>query len=215
MISKQDYFLKAQELAKEYLNKLPHTEEDIERVKKIINFYSRKRNILPGSVNSFISAVLWVYAKINFLWELEGELWQQKNLAKICDVSASTLGAKATKIMKDLKIDMMDQRFARQEMVEKNPLAQLCVDPKTGMILKKEDVFYGIPVQRDKHDYYYDAMEELEFGNIEGAIRLLRKAIEIDEHYVAAYVGLSIAYEYKGNKKKIAEFTERAFTETK
>lgn len=66
-----------------------------------------------------------------------------------------------------------------------------------------------------KEDYYYDAMEYMNAGDLNGSARLLRKALEIDEHYVEAYVGLTWVYRQKGNEKKREEYVERALEETK
>lgn len=95
--------------------------------------------------------------------------------------------------MDALHIDQMDQCFSRREMAENNPLLQLCVDPRTGLIFfgDKNPEMFGILLMRNKSDYYYDAMENLNCGNEEAAIRLLRKSLEIDEHYVEAYVGMA------------------------
>lgn len=212
---KKEYFQKAKEIIEGWLKKLPHNKEDEEKINKILKFYSRKRKASYGNIYNFTAAVLWAYSKINFLWEIEGEAWQQKNLAKLCEVSKSTLRQKSKKIMDDLKMELFDQRFARKEMADKNPMNNLCVDPKTGLILPKDDFLGGIPMQRDKHNYYYDAMEELSFGDCGAAIRLLRKSIEIDEHYVEAYVGMAIAYEQKNNKKTAKKYADKAFEKTK
>ncbi len=64
-------------------------------------------------------------------------------------------------------------------------------------------------------DYYYDAMEATEFEDYDYAIKLLEKAIEIDEHYVEAYVGLVIVYELKEDKETAKKYVDIAFDKTK
>ncbi|MFH1789523.1 MAG: hypothetical protein ABH832_00415 [bacterium] len=66
-----------------------------------------------------------------------------------------------------------------------------------------------------KHDCYYDAMECLCVEDYDEAVKLCKKAVKIDEHYVAGYLGLAWAYRYKGNSKKYEEYTNKAFDETK
>jgi len=176
---------------------------------------SRKRTIVYGNVYNFGAAVLWVYARINFLWESEGKKWQQKELASMCNVSKSTLGQKVSKLIDSLKTYPLDQRFARKEMVEKDPLANLSIDPGSRMILPVDDMFGGIPIVKSKNDYYYDAMDYLNFGDYNKAIRLLRKALEIDEHYVEVLFGIAHVYECKGNAKKVREYANKAFEQTK
>lgn len=112
---------------------------------------------------------------------------------------------------------MFDQHFCREEVANQNPFLQFSVHPETGFILPRNIVadLETVPMMRNKHDYYYDAMDFISCGDLDKAIRLLKKALDIDEYYVAAYIGLSIAYFHKDNKKKEREYTEKAFAETK
>lgn len=200
------------------MKELPHTNEDEEKINKLWRFYGRKKNAQSGQPKSMVAAMLWAYARINFSWEKEGKLWMQKSLAKICGVGTETIGKKTSELMKSMKIEMMDQRFARQEMADKNPMNKLLADPQTGLLFFADsdlDSLRGIPVVKSKDDYYYDAMEYLNEGDADQAIRLLHKAIDLDEHYVQSYVGMAAAYTYKENKKKFSEYVNRAFEETK
>jgi len=199
-----------------WLDKLPHISEDEDLLQKLCLHYSKKRATVGGKMESVAAALLWLYSRVNFLGEHEGKMWHQKDLAELCGTSTATIGAKASAIMKAMKIGLLDIRYSRQELARNNPMNQMRVDPKTGMIyLADDDDIFGIPMVRNQHDYYYDAMEYLNAGDADGAIRLLRKALEIDNHSVEAYVGLAKAYRYKENNKKVRENAELAFAETK
>ncbi len=54
----------------------------------------------------------------------------------------------------------------------------------------------------DKWDLYYDAMENLNAGQALTAESLLKKALEADNSFVAAHVGLVAVYEKTGDEKK-------------
>jgi tetratricopeptide (TPR) repeat protein len=218
MNTKQEYLRQVWDLIEGWLKELPHTKEDEEKINKLWRFYGRKKNIKSGQPKSTAVAMLWAYARINFLWEQESNLWMQKSLAKICGVGTETIGRKTSELMKSMKIEMMDQRFARQEMADKNPMNKLLVDPKTGMLFFANndlDDLSGVPVVKSKDDYYYDAMECLNERDFDYAVKLLRKAIDLDEHCVQSYVGMTSAYMYKGNQKKFSEYANKAFEETK
>ncbi len=71
-------------------------------------------------------------------------------------------------------------------------------------------------VQKEKKwDYYYDAMEYLNLGEIKMAKMLLGKAIEIDEDFVAAYVGMTAVAKEEGDRKKEKEYANLAFERTR
>ncbi|MFH1089057.1 MAG: DUF6398 domain-containing protein [Candidatus Uhrbacteria bacterium] len=199
-----------------WLDKLSHTTEDEDLLQKLCLHYSKKRTIIGGKIESVAAALLWLYSRVNFLGEHEGKMWRQKDLAELCGTSTATIGSKASAIMKAMKIDLLDIRYSRKELARNNPMNQIRVDPETGLIyLADEDDIFGVPIVHNEHDYYYDAMESLSVGDADGAIRLLNKALEIDNHSVEAYVGITEAYRYKENNKKVRENTELAFTETK
>ena len=214
----EEYLSAIRNFIKESLNQLPHTVEDEERIDKIVAFYGRKRNITAGRAQNIAAAIVWLYARINFLGEKEGKKWMQESVAGICGVSKSGIGQKAGELMEGLKIDLLDQRFARREMAAQNPLMKMRVDPQSGLLFMDGDNevgLGGVPMIRDHHDYYYDAMDFLSAGDADGAIKLLRKALEIEEHSVEAYVGMSAAYGAKGNQKKWQEYIDKAFEGTK
>lgn len=202
---------------REFLAQLPHTPEDEDKTDKIARFVFRKRKLPVGQSRILAAAILWVYERVNFLREKDGA-WNQEGIAKVGNAGKSTVGKKAAEIMKMLDIDMLDQRFARAEMADKHPMMHMKVHPESGYIFSDDDKkfsgVFGFPLMRKKEDYYYDAMEHLNEGNLNGAERLLKKAVDIDEHYVAAYVGLTEVYRFKENEKKRRECVERGFEET-
>mgnify|MGYP001599458901 CR=1 FL=1 len=111
----------------------------------------------------------------------------------------------------------MDQRFARTEMVEKNPWNKLMVNPETGLLFMEDDNvdIPGFHIKRTKDDYYFDAMDALNADNTDAAIRLLKKTFEIDEHYLAGFVGMAAAYLEKGNLDKHHKYVNEGFDEVK
>lgn len=66
-----------------------------------------------------------------------------------------------------------------------------------------------------KWDHYYDAMEYLNVGDTKTAKKLLKKAIKIDEDFVAAYMGMTAAFKEERNKEKIREYTNLAYKKTR
>lgn len=214
----EEYLAAVSNCIKEGLEQLPHSAEDEERIGKILEFYGRKRNAPGGRAQTMAAGIVWLYARINFLSEKEGKQWTQAPIAKIFGVSPAALGKKAGELMDALKIDLLDQRFARREMAAQNPLMKMRVDPRSGLLFmenENEIMPEGVPLMRDHHDYYYDAMDCLSEGDADEAIRLLRKALEIEEHSVEAYVGMACAYREKGNQKKWQEYADKAFEEAK
>ena len=216
---KNKYFDVVRQFIKEALLQLPHTPEDEEKIEKIVQAYSRKRNFIGiGTAQNFAAAVIWTYARINFMKEQEGEKWTQKSIANICAVSKNTLSAKASQLMKELKVSIYDQRFCRNEIAQHNPLMHMLVDPQTGLIIPCDGEIpriFGLPLIKRKEDYYYDAMDHLNLGDPDKAIRSCRKALDIDDHYVEAYLGLALSYYHKDNRKKYEEYVNKAFDETK
>lgn len=69
--------------------------------------------------------------------------------------------------------------------------------------------------ENDNWKYYYDAMECLEAGNDEEAEELLKEAIEIDEDFIAAYLGMVSVYRARGNQEKMDKYANLAFEKTK
>ena len=69
--------------------------------------------------------------------------------------------------------------------------------------------------QKDKHDYYYDAMEYLNAGHAKTAKKLLKKSLKLDEDYVEAYVGMTATFREEGDAEKVREYTNLAFEKTR
>lgn len=203
-------------LISEWLVSLPHTEEDADLLKKLCIHYARKRSV-PGGENTVAvaAALVWVYARVNFMAEHEGAAWRQKDIARLCGISSATLSSKTSVIMKAMHIDLIDQRYARRELYAKHPASQIAVDPRSGLFVFRNDVPDEIPFAPNEHDYYYDAMEYLNAEDADSALRLLRKALDINEHSVEAYVGFVAAYIHKDNQRKAREYSEYAFQETR
>lgn len=70
-------------------------------------------------------------------------------------------------------------------------------------------------LKNNASEYYYDAMDLLNAGKANKAINLLKKAVEVNKHYVEAFVGLAWCYASKRNRKQYEEFVNKAFQETK
>lgn len=199
------------------LKKISDNGEDEEKLRKIWKFYQRKRNTAGGQAKALAAGILHAYARINFLGS-EQKLWRQRNIAALCGVSESTIGAKAKQIFEGLKMEMMDQRFARASVAEKNPMNRMMVNPETGFLFMDDgglDGLSGVHLRKSKDEYYFDAMDMLNAGDADYAIRLLKKAMEIDEHYLAGFVGLASAYLQKENSAKHRQFVEEGFGEVK
>lgn len=64
-------------------------------------------------------------------------------------------------------------------------------------------------------DYYYDAMELIEEGDLPNAEKLLKKALILDASFVAAHVGMVALCLAGGNDAGVREFTESCYQETK
>lgn len=108
-----------------FLKKLPHNNEDEEKINKIWRFYERKRKFKKCHPEVMAGAILWAYARINFLWEHEGKKWMQKNISDVCGISAKVLGRAASALMDELDMEILDARFARQELADKNPMGYM------------------------------------------------------------------------------------------
>lgn len=63
----------------------------------------------------------------------------------------------------------------------------------------------------DKYEYYYDAMDYLNAGNVSVAKKILKKALQLDVEFIDGYNGLAAAYEDEKNKKKAKESASIAF----
>ncbi|MCK4544259.1 hypothetical protein KAU43_01855 [candidate division WOR-3 bacterium] len=67
---------------------------------------------------------------------------------------------------------------------------------------------------KDKWDLYYDAMEYLDTNLTKVAVKILDKALLIDNDFVAAHVGLVSAYEMEGNIKKMNQHIKLGYKKT-
>lgn len=93
------------------------------------------------------------------------------------------------------------------------------VNPETGFLFMEgsdaiSDIS-GIHVKKTKDDYYFDAMDALNAGDADYTIRLLKKAMEIDEHYLDGFFGLASAYLQKNDLAKHRRFVDEGFAEVK
>ena len=117
---------------------LGYNEEDKEKLKKLIASYCRKRTGTSNSkIENVSGALLWVYSRINFLFE-QDENWSQKSIAKKLNLKPKTISSKAGEIMNALKINFLDERFARKEVADKNPFKRFMVT-QDGLIIPRRD----------------------------------------------------------------------------
>ncbi len=118
---------------------LHFSDEDMILLEKLTQACFRKRiGISTSKPEVTAAALLWLYAKHNFLWE-DDDLWKQQNIAQLFNVKQKTVGNKASEIIKSLKIDMFDERFCRKDVVDKNPLNQFIMLP-SGFIVTKDQL---------------------------------------------------------------------------
>lgn len=118
--------MKENNLKKEEISKvifeldLLYTEEDKKLIQKLIESYFRKRN-LPNSKTEFVAGgLLWVYSRINFLFQHDDD-WSQKELAKKLDIKPKSISRTSSVMFDRLKINCFDERFARKEVIDKSP----------------------------------------------------------------------------------------------
>ncbi len=69
--------------------------------------------------------------------------------------------------------------------------------------------------KEQKWDYYYDAMEHLSLGDTGMAIMLLKKAIKLDNDFVAGFMGITSAYRTVGHKENLKAYTNLAYQKTR
>lgn len=118
---------------------LTFTSEDKEQIAKLIETYFRKRtNIANSTIENIAGGLLWVYSRINFLFQ-DNKLWSQQSIAGMLGIKPKTISSTASKIMNALKIDCFDERFARKNVAEQNPLNNFFMT-KLGFILHKDDI---------------------------------------------------------------------------
>lgn len=118
---------------------LQFTDEDKKQLTNLTESYFRKRTrIVNSNIENMAGGLLWVYSRINFLFE-HNDPWSQKNIAKLFGIRPKTVSSTASKIMDALRIDYFDERFARKEIAEKNPLNDFFMT-QSGFILNKNDI---------------------------------------------------------------------------
>ena len=112
---------------------------DREKFTKLVESYFRKRtNIVNSDINNLCGGLLWVYSRINFLFENNKD-WSQQNIAELLGIRAKTISNIAGKIMFGLKINVFDDRFARKEISDNNPMNKY-VMTESGFIIHKDDL---------------------------------------------------------------------------
>ena len=119
--------------------KLNLTPEDKIQLKKLIDSYFRKRtNITNSGIENIAGGLLWIYSRINFLFQYD-EKWSQQSIAAKLGIKPKTVSNIASKMMDTLKIDYFDERFARKDVAEKDPRNDFIMT-KSGFILHKDYV---------------------------------------------------------------------------
>lgn len=98
-----------------------------------------------------------------------------------------------------------------EELIEDSATIRLVRDYGAGKIMEN----LILDKEKNKWDYYYDAMEYLDAGNDKEAEVLLKKAIKVDGDFVAGYLGMVSLYKSRRNNKKVKEYTNLAFQKTK
>ncbi|MEK6921309.1 MAG: DUF6398 domain-containing protein [Nanoarchaeota archaeon] len=118
---------------------IEYTQEDKMQLSKLIQSYFRKRtNYVNSSMENLAGALLWVYSRINFLFEND-ESWSQQSIAGMIGIKPKTISNTASRIMDSLNIDVFDERFARKEIVDKDPRKDFLMMP-SGFIVHKDQI---------------------------------------------------------------------------
>jgi tetratricopeptide (TPR) repeat protein len=211
---KQDEIFK---LIDSKLSSLNCSVEDTHLIKKLAETYFRKRTGVSSSQpKTTAGGILWAYSKVNFLWE-GNHKWSRQGLADLFGASAKTVGDKAAEIHRALKIQLWDERFAREDVANRSPFKNMVVTP-SGMIVPKNMIpenIYCPPLRKGKEDYVYGGLELLDEGYIDEALKHFKKALAIDERYIDAYDGIGNAYFLEENYEKAKEYYQKAYTLTK
>ena len=115
------------------------TVEDKELLQKLIDSYFRKKKIFVNSdIKNIAGGLLWVYSRINFLFQYDNQ-WSQKSIAEKIGIKQKTISRTASSMMDSLNINYFDRRFAREEVAEKDPRNNFFM-LQSGFILCKENV---------------------------------------------------------------------------
>lgn len=115
---------------------LIYTDEDKTNIQKLIDSYFRKKNIPDSRNENIAGGLLWIYSKINFLAENDTN-WSQKEIAKKLEVKPKAISRMSSSLMEKLKINLFDDRFAKKEIIDKNPLNNFFMT-KEGFIVDKK-----------------------------------------------------------------------------
>ena len=159
---------------------LNFTDEDKQQLQKLIDTYFRKKTGVANSkIENIAGGLLWVYSRINFLFQND-ERWSQKNLSVLLNLKSKTISRMASQMMDSLRIDYFDSRFAREEVAEKDPRNNFFMT-KEGFIVTKDDI-KEMMFQRMK-DKFGDLVElEQTFtGNKETSEECKKKLKQIQE----------------------------------
>lgn len=68
---------------------------------------------------------------------------------------------------------------------------------------------------KDENDYYYDAMDYLEGGSVEQAIKILNKALILNPDSVQAHLGMAEAYHVGDDYKNARNWIDLAYKKIK
>lgn len=199
------------------LKELNPNKEDKKLIFKLVYTYYRKKKGVSNSASDVMAAsFLWLYSKMNFLWESDKD-WMQMNIASLFGIRSKTISNKSAEISKALKIQLWDDRFCKKKVLEHDPFKKFAMTAE-GMIIPKdmaqENLIPFMPLKKSKEDYFYDAWDHIDEGNTDKAIRTFKKALEIDDEYVDAYHGLGCVYFFEDIEKS-KEYYQKAYELTK
>lgn len=112
------------------------TDEDKVQLGNLVETYFRKRrNYVNSRIENLAGALLWVYSRINFLFEHD-ETWSQKSLADSLGIRSKTISNVSMKIWDALNIDLFDPRFARKNVADSDYRKDFIMLPN-GFIMPK------------------------------------------------------------------------------
>jgi hypothetical protein len=133
------------ELIKKKKDGLSFDEEDAKLIEKLWKgYYKKQKGIYRSKPEILGASVMWLYSKINFLWEND-KRWSKNSLSKLFKAKSSTVGNKASEMHKRLSIRLWDERFCKKEVANTNPLKKLVIT-QHGLILPRDLVKgKGIP----------------------------------------------------------------------
>ncbi|MBU0758230.1 MAG: hypothetical protein KKF44_09240 [Nanoarchaeota archaeon] len=115
---------------------LSMTDEDKVQLGNLVETYFRKRrNYVNSRIENLAGALLWVYSRINFLFEHD-ETWSQKSLADSLGIRSKTISNVSMKIWDALNIDLFDPRFARKNVADSDYRKDFIMLPN-GFIMPK------------------------------------------------------------------------------